>query len=119
MSRCAPPGRCTSLADEDPPQRERPPARGPRTGSRTRAARATLGLDDDAARLGTARLTVSLLEPAGGTADATETVRVLAAAELPRENAIYQAHLDSAEVLTAALRDVNWQVLDDLARRLR
>ena len=38
-------------------------------------------------------------------------------AELPRENAIYQAHLASAELLTRVLRDRNWQVLDDLAIR--
>ena len=49
------------------------------------------------------------------TTDDTQTVRVLAAADLPKENAFYYAHLDSAERLTPALREVNWQVLEDLA----
>ena len=42
---------------------------------------------------------------------------MLAAADLPRENAFYYAHLNSAERLTPTLRQVNWQVLDDLAAR--
>ena len=42
---------------------------------------------------------------------------MLAEVELPRENAIYQAHLTSAELLTRVLRDRNWQeILDDLWR---
>jgi hypothetical protein len=51
------------------------------------------------------------------TTDDTQTVRVLAAADLPRENAFYYAHLDSAERVTTALRQVNWQLLDELAAR--
>ena len=37
--------------------------------------------------------------------------------DLPRENAIYAAHLKEAASLTAVLRGRNWQVLDDLAVR--
>ena len=78
----------------------------------------TLGLDDaEQPRTITARLVAPLLARLAATADPTQTVRVLAGAELPRENAIYRAHLASAELLTGVLRDRNWQVLDDLAAR--
>ena len=78
---------------------------------------ATLGLDDGADRQVTSRVLTGLLSRLAATTDDTQTVRVLAAADLPRENAFYYAHLDSAEGLTSALRQVNWQVLDDLAAR--
>ena len=78
----------------------------------------TLGLDGaEQPRARTARLIVPLLARLAATADPTQAVRVLAEVELPRENAIYQAHLTSAELLTRVLRDRNWQVLDDLATR--
>jgi hypothetical protein len=78
----------------------------------------TLGLDDaEQPRTRTARLLVPLLARLAATADPTQAVRVLAEVELPRENAIYQAHLASAESLTRVLRDRNWPVLDDLASR--
>ena len=78
---------------------------------------ATLGLDDDADRPVTSRVLTGLVSRLAATTDDTQTVRVLAAADLPRDNAFYYAHLDSAERLTPALRQVNWQVLDDLAAR--
>ena len=78
---------------------------------------ATLGLDDGADRQVTSRVLAGLLSRLAATTDDTQTVRVLAAADLPRENAFYYTHLDSAEGLTSALRQVNWQVLDDLAAR--
>ena len=78
---------------------------------------ATLGLDDDADRQVTSRVLTGLVSRLAATTDDTQTVRVLAAADLPRDNAFYYAHLDSAERLTPALRQVNWQVLDDLAAR--
>ena len=74
---------------------------------------ATLGLTETADRQITSRLLTALLGRLAATTDDTQTVRVLAAAELPKENAFYYAHLDSAERLTPALRQVNWQVLDD------
>jgi hypothetical protein len=78
----------------------------------------TLGLEDaEQPRARTARLVAPLLARLAASADPTQVVRVLAEAELPRENAIYQAHLTSAELLTRVLRDRNWQVLDDLATR--
>jgi hypothetical protein len=76
---------------------------------------ATLGLDETADRQVTSRLLTALLGRLASTTDDTQTVRVLASAELPKENAFYFAHLDSADRLTPALRQVNWQVLDALA----
>ena len=76
---------------------------------------ATLGLTDDADRQATSRVLTALLGRLAATTDDTQTVRVLAAADLQKDNAFYYAHLDSAERLTAALRQVNWQVLEDLA----
>jgi hypothetical protein len=78
---------------------------------------ATLGLGDGADRQVTSRVLTGLVSRLAATTDDTQTVRVLAAAELPRDNAFYYAHLESAERLTSALRQVNWQVLDDLAAR--
>jgi hypothetical protein len=74
----------------------------------------TLGLDDSAPRLETARAVVVLLARLVGAATATQAVRELAA-ELPRENAIYAAHMENAVPLTRELRTRNWQVLDQLA----
>jgi len=76
---------------------------------------ATLGLTDDADRQATSRALTALLGRLAATTDDTQTVRVLAAADLAKDNAFYYAHLDRAEQLTTALRQVNWQVLDDFA----
>ena len=76
---------------------------------------ATLGLDETTARQVTSHALTALLGRLAATTDDTQTVRVLAAAELSKDNAFYYAHLDSAERLTPALRQVNWQVLDDFA----
>jgi len=75
----------------------------------------TLGLDDTADRQVTSQVLTGLLERLAATTDDTQTVRVLAAAELPKDNAFYHAHLESAEILTSALHEVNWQVLGDFA----
>jgi hypothetical protein len=76
---------------------------------------ATLGLDGEQPRMATSGTVTSLLAKLTATTDDTETLRVLAAAQLPRENSIYLAQMDSAETLTTALRTRNWQVLDQLA----
>jgi hypothetical protein len=49
--------------------------------------------------------------------DATATLRALAAAELTKDNAIYQVHLNTAGALAAELAHLKWDVLDDLAAR--
>jgi hypothetical protein len=74
----------------------------------------TLGLAD-APRMETARLVPELLAKLAETTDPTETMRVLAGLELPRETAFYQAHLASAETVTIALRTTDWDVLNRLA----
>jgi hypothetical protein len=56
-----------------------------------------------------------LLGRLADTTDDTQTVRVLAAADLQKDNAFFYAHLDSAERLTTALREVNWSVVEDFA----
>jgi hypothetical protein len=76
---------------------------------------ATLGLADESPRMVTARVVTGLLDRLAATTDDTETLRVLAKAELTRDNAFYQAHLEYAEVVTSALRTANWEVLDSLA----
>ena len=65
--------------------------------------------------MATSAAVTALLGKLAATTDDTETVRVLATADLPRENAFYQAHLGSAEMVTTALRTANWTVLDQLA----
>ncbi|MGH3251361.1 MAG: hypothetical protein ACRDOI_34850, partial [Trebonia sp.] len=77
----------------------------------------TLGLDGGQPRQVTVRIVGLLLARLEATADPTQTLRVLADVELPRENAIYLAHLESAAGLAAAIRDRNWPVLDDLPAR--
>jgi hypothetical protein len=79
----------------------------------------TLGLDDPASgytadRQVTSRHLTGLLERLAATTDDTQTVRVLAAAELTKENAFYSAHLDSAEGVATAMSQVDWPVVDDL-----
>jgi hypothetical protein len=78
---------------------------------------ATLGLDDSAPRLATARDVRALLDQLAAATDATKALRLLAAADLPRENAIYRAHLASAGTLAGELRGRNWKILDELASR--
>ena len=75
----------------------------------------TLGLDDSQPRLATSRVITGLLGELTAAADPTATLRALAAAELPRENAIYRAHLASAGSLANELRSRNWKLLDELS----
>lgn len=82
----------------------------------------TLGLGDPAdsgepaARRLTSHLVTGLLSTLNATADPTEALRALAAADLPRENAIYRAHLASAERLAATLSgETKWRPLNQLA----
>jgi hypothetical protein len=76
-----------------------------------------LGLDESSPRLNTSRIITGLLEKLAAATDATARLRLLAAAELPRENAIYLAHVDAASALAGELRLRNWTVLDDLSKR--
>ncbi len=76
--------------------------------------RGTLGLDDTAARLTTARAAAALLNQLSGTSDSTALLRTLAGVGLPREGAIYRASLDGARTLADALGGVRWQILDQL-----
>jgi hypothetical protein len=75
----------------------------------------TLGLDGSAPRFATARALSGLLNQLAGTTDATALIRALAAADLPRENAIYRAHLDNGRKVTTGINASRWQVLDRLA----
>jgi hypothetical protein len=77
----------------------------------------TLGLTATEPRLVTARLLAELLAQLAATSDPTATLRLLATAELPRENAIYAAHLAAASDLVRDMRTVDWKVLDGLADR--
>ena len=75
----------------------------------------TLGLDDSSPRFATARALSGLLNQLAGTTESTALIRALAAADLPRENAIYRAHLDNARKVTTGINATRWQVLDRLA----
>jgi hypothetical protein len=75
----------------------------------------TLGLSDAEPRMATSNVLSELLASLAETIDDTQTLRVLAAADLPRENAFYRAHLESADLLPTALRGQNWQILDQFA----
>lgn len=75
----------------------------------------TLGLADDQPRLVTSRILVALLAKLAATTDPTQTLRVLASADLPRDNAFYRAHLNHADQVTGALRTVKWEFLDEFA----
>lgn len=72
----------------------------------------TLGLDDATSRLVTSRTVSTLLNRLVGTGDSTALLRALASAELPRENAIYRTHLETARTLTAELNGIRWRVFD-------
>jgi hypothetical protein len=63
----------------------------------------------------TSDVLTALLASLAETTDDTQTLRVLAAADLPRENAFYHAHLESADRLPTTLRGQNWQILDQFA----
>ena len=76
---------------------------------------ATLGLTDDVAGGYLACAPTAPLGPPAATTDDTQTVRVPQPLISEKENAFYHAHLDSVERLTVGLRQVNWQVLEDLA----
>jgi len=75
----------------------------------------TLGLDSSRPRTATSDVITAALARLAATTDPTETVRVLALAGLPKENAFYQAHLRTAETLTTVLGTRNWPILDQLA----
>jgi hypothetical protein len=75
----------------------------------------TLGLDSGQPRLATSDVITMTLARLDATTDPTETVRVLASADLRKENAFYQAHLRSAETVTTALGTKNWPILDEFA----
>jgi hypothetical protein len=77
----------------------------------------TLGLTATEPRLVTARLLADLLVQLAATSDPTAILHLLATAELPRENAIYSAHLATASDLVRDIRAVDWKVLDGLADR--
>jgi hypothetical protein len=76
----------------------------------------TLGLDASSPRLVTARVLSGLLNQLAGTTDSTTLIRALAAADLPRENAIYRTHLEHARKVTAGINGTRWQVLDRLTK---
>ena len=75
----------------------------------------TLGLDGSSPRFATARALSGLLNQLAGTTESTALIRALAAADLPRESAIYRAHLDNARKVTTGINATRWQVLDRLA----
>ena len=75
----------------------------------------TLGLDGSSPRFATARALSVLLNQLAGTTESTALIRALAAADLPRESAIYRAHLDNARKVTTGINATRWQVLDRLA----
>jgi len=77
----------------------------------------TLGLDGSSPRSATVRTIDNLLVHLASALDATATLRELAAAELTKDNAIYQVHLNTAGSLAAELGRLKWDVLDDMATR--
>ncbi|MBO0801657.1 MAG: phage resistance protein [Nocardiopsaceae bacterium] len=80
---------------------------------------ATLGLEPDGEgdrpRMATSKILTSLLPRLAATTDPTETLRVLAGADLPRDNAFYKAHLKTAGEITGTLRTLKWDFLDQFA----
>ena len=65
--------------------------------------------------MATSRIVTTLLAQLAVADGATRTLRVLAGAELDKDNAIYAAHLAAADELVAVLRGLTWQLLDDFA----
>ena len=82
---------------------------------RTRAARGDAGPGRGFPRMATSRIVTTLLAQLAAADGATRTLRVLAGAELDKDNAIYAAHLAAADELAAVLRGLTWQLLDDFA----
>ena len=76
----------------------------------------TLGLHSGAPRVQTAWAASGLLGRVVVARNPTAVIRELATG-LPRDNAIYYAHLQSARALAGKLRDLRWQVLDEIAVR--
>ncbi|MEV0168772.1 phage resistance protein [Nonomuraea fuscirosea] len=68
---------------------------------------------DGAPRLVTAQAAAKTLN-ALTVGDATNVIRALANAKLPRETAVYRASLQSAKELTAVLAGVRWKLIDQL-----
>jgi hypothetical protein len=77
--------------------------------------KSALGLDDGQPRMVTSRILESLLPKLAATTDPTQTLRVLASADLPRDNAFYQTHLKNAELVASTLRTLNWDFLNQFA----
>jgi hypothetical protein len=75
----------------------------------------TLGLDDEQPRMVTAKSLAPMLAALAQTTEDTDTLRLLASVELPKDNAIYLAHLENTESLSGALRATGWRVLDEFA----
>lgn len=83
-----------------------------------RAHAATLGLDDTAPRMATSKSLLTVVAALAGPGDDTEILQLLAGADLPKDNAIYLAHLENTAGQLTALRDANWRVLDDFAAKV-
>ena len=98
-----------------PPAGGRPAHRGRGADRGAGDARADAGPGRLLTRFATARALSGLLNQLAGTTESTALIRALAAADLPRENAIYRAHLDSARKVTTGINATRWQVLDRLA----
>lgn len=75
----------------------------------------TLGLADHQPRMVTSGVLGTLLPKLAMTKDPTQTLRVLAAENLPRDNAFYRAHLKSAGEVTTTLRTLKWEFLEKFA----
>ncbi|MBA9004995.1 phage resistance protein [Thermomonospora cellulosilytica] len=76
--------------------------------------RDTLGLDDRAPRLATARTIADLLDRMSAQTDPTRLVKDLAAAPLADDPAIYRAALDATGELVGVLARLKWPILDQL-----
>ncbi len=72
----------------------------------------TLGLDQAAPRLVTARAAAKLLNQLAALTDATALLRALAQADLPHDGVIYRASLDSARNLAYQIAALKWDVID-------
>jgi hypothetical protein len=75
----------------------------------------TLGLATDSPRMATSGIVTKLLAQVVAADGATQTLRVLAGAELGKDNAIYAEHLAEAGELADVLQGLTWQFLDDFA----
>jgi len=75
----------------------------------------TLGLTADSPRMATSGVVTKLLAQLAAADGATQALRVLASADLGKDNGIYAAHLAEADELVTVLRGLTWQFLDDFA----